>query len=60
MDNELIQQITDIETEYDYEEEVVMSKFLKKHGHNYSQEDLLKFLRKRYEVINRFNGPDDV
>jgi len=60
MNSELIQQIADMEAEYEYEEEVVMSKFLKKHGHEYSQEEFLKFLKKRYEVINKFNGPDDV
>jgi len=56
---DIIQQIADLEREYDYEEEVVFSKFLKRHGEEYSREDFLKFLKKRYEVINKYNDPDD-
>ena len=57
---ELIDQIAKFEIEYEYEEEVVFSKFLKRNGENYSQEQFLEFLRKRYELINRFNGPDNI
>lgn len=56
---DIIQQIADLEREYDYEEEVVFSKFLKRHGEEYSREEFLKFLKKRYEVINKYNDPDD-
>ena len=56
---DIIQQIADLEREYDYEEEVVFSKFLKRHGEEYTREDFLKFLKKRYEVINKYNDPDD-
>ncbi len=55
---DLIEQITDFEKEYKYEEEVVFSKFLKRHGEDYTREEFLKFLKKRYEVINKFNDPD--
>ena len=54
----LIERIADFEKEYEYEEEVVFSKFLKSHGENYTREEFLDFLKKRYEVINRFNDPD--
>lgn len=57
---DLIKRITDFETEYEYEDEVVFSKFLKRHKGDYSQEDFIKFLRKRYEVINKVNDPDGV
>ena len=51
--------IAQIEQEYDYDEDIVLSKFIKKHGQDYSQEDFLKFLKKRYEIINKFHDPDD-
>jgi len=57
---DIIEQIADFEREYEYEDEVVFSKFLKRHGEEYTREDFLKFLKKRYEVINRFNNPDDI
>ena len=56
----IIQLISQIELEYDYDEDIVFSKFVKKHGENYTREEFLKFLRRRYEVINKYNNPDDV
>ena len=56
IDRDLIDQIAEIETEYD--SEIVFSKFVKKYGENYSREDFVKFLKERYETINKFNSPD--
>ena len=58
-EKDLIQLISQIELEYDYDEDIVFSKFVKKHGENYSREEFLKFLRRRYAVINKFHNPDD-
>ena len=58
-ENDLIRMIAKMEEEYDYDEDIVLSKFIKKHGENYSKEDFIKFLKRRYEVINKFNDPDD-
>lgn len=52
---ELIKRIVTFEREYD--EEVVFSKFLKRYGTSYSQEDFIKFLRLRYELINLYESP---
>ena len=57
-EKDLITLIARIETEYKYEEEIVFSKFLKKHGEDYSSEEFINFLRKRYEIINRYHLPD--
>lgn len=56
---DIIAQIARMEREYDYDEEIVFSKFLKKYGENYSQVEFIKFLRKRYKVINSFHGTDN-
>ena len=56
-EKDLISLIAQIESEYEYDEEIVFSKFLKKYGADYTQEDFLKFLRKRYTVINKFHSP---
>ena len=57
-EKDLIKLIAEIETEYEYEEEIVFSKFLKKHGEKYTPEQFLEFLKKRYEVINKYHAPD--
>lgn len=51
--------VVDIEAEHDYDEDIILSKFIKKHGEEYSQEEFIKFLKKRYRVINKFHDPDD-
>ena len=58
-ENDLIRLVAKIEEEYDYDEEVALSKFLKKHGDNYSQEEFINFLKKRYKIINETQDPDD-
>ena len=55
---DLIQQIADLENEYDDEANVIFSKFLKRYGENYTQDEFLEFLRMRYEAINKSDGPD--
>lgn len=58
-ENDLIRMVVDIEAEHDYDEDIILSKFIKKHGEEYSQEEFIKFLKKRYRVINKFHDPDD-
>lgn len=54
----LIRTISNIEREYDYEENIVFGKFVEEHGEGYSKEEFIKFLRRRYEIINRFHAHD--
>jgi hypothetical protein len=54
----LVEQIAKFESEYD--EEVSFSKFLKRHGGTYTQDDFVKFLRARYKRINRLDHPDNL
>lgn len=35
----------------------MFKEFLEKHGSNYSHADLLKFLKKRYKIINQHSDP---
>lgn len=58
-EKDLVKLISDIETEYLYKEEITFSKFVKNCGENYSREDFIKFLKKRYRIINKYNSPDD-
>ena len=57
---DIVEQIADLEAEYEYEEVGVFSKLVKSHGGKYTQDELIGFLKKRYEAINKFNDPDDV
>ena len=54
IEKDLVKLISEIETEYEYDEEIVFSKFVKKYGENYTREQFLEFLKKRYEIINKF------
>ena len=51
-----IDHISHLESENDAE--VSLSKFMKRHGTDYSQQEFIDFLKKRYEAINRFNSPN--
>lgn len=59
-DRELINRISQIEADYEYDRDLLFSKFVKQHGENYSKEEFLKFLRRRYQVINKSHYSDDV
>jgi hypothetical protein len=53
----LVEKIVKFESAYD--EEVSLSKFIKRHGGTYTQDDFLEFLRIRYERINMLDHPDN-
>ena len=57
IEKDLVKLISEIETEYEYDEEIVFSKFVKKYGENYTRVHFLEFLKKRYEIINKFHAP---
>lgn len=54
----LVEKIAKFLAEYDYDDEVSFSKFLKRHGGSYTQEEFLIFLKRRYEVIYRLESPN--
>lgn len=56
----LADEITAMEAKNPYDRELIFSKFLKEHGENYSQEDFILFLRKRYEAINLISAPPEI
>ena len=58
-EKDIVKLISDIETKVLYEEEITFSKFFKKYGENYSREDFIKFLKRRYQIINKYNVPDE-
>ncbi len=43
-ENDLIRMVAEIEQEYDYDEDILLSKFIKKHGQDYSKGCLEKSL----------------
>lgn len=55
---QLIDEMEEWEIANKYDRDKEISKFLKKHGEDYTQEELIKFLRERYQYINKINGPD--
>lgn len=55
----IISLLAKMEDDYNYDDDIVFSKFVKKYGEDYSENDFLKFLKRRYEVINKFNASDD-
>lgn len=57
-ENTLIEAITKLEEDYEIDAKVMFSKFLKKYGDNYTQEQFLEFLKKRYETMNKYDSPD--
>ena len=52
---QIIEQIAKFEAKYG--DEVVLSNFLKRHGTSYTQEELINFLKRRYEIINLRESP---
>ena len=52
----IIEQIAKFEAKYG--DEVILRNFLKRYGTAYTQEDLINFLRRRYEIINLRESPD--
>ena len=54
----LIKEISAWEDSNRYDTDAIFSKFLKKNDGTYTQEELLKFLKARYEIINEADGPD--
>ena len=55
----IISLLAKMEDDYNYDDDIVFSKFVKKYSEDYSENDFLKFLKRRYEVINKFNASDD-
>lgn len=54
---DLIEHVEAWEIAHRYDADAIFSKFLKKHGDTYTQEELLRFLKARYEAINKADGP---
>ena len=50
---DLIGLVVKIEKEYVYDEDIVLSKFIKKYGEGYSQEEFLQFLKRRKSILMR-------